>query len=122
MLRKSPKERLCDINDIKRHPCFSKIDWLSLQCKEMTPPYIPPNMHESSDATGELYGLMDNGKSSNKSSKSINSKNSKSKTAESSRISRNTGVDLQQLEEGLSKMEVDFRDYDYRTAAEIAQA
>ena len=29
------------INDIKNHPFFASIDWIALETKDITPPFVP---------------------------------------------------------------------------------
>jgi len=41
LLKKNPKERLTDFNEIKKQSFFSEINWDSLYRKEIPPPFVP---------------------------------------------------------------------------------
>ncbi|ORX87365.1 kinase-like protein [Anaeromyces robustus] len=43
---------------IKQHPYFSMIDWVKLENKELTPPFIPDSKRANFDATHELEELL----------------------------------------------------------------
>lgn len=42
LLDRNPATRLQDVATIKKHPWFDPIEWDSLACKELTPPWRPP--------------------------------------------------------------------------------
>lgn len=41
LLRKCPKNRLLNFNEIKRHPFFDGLDWEAVSNRSLTPPWIP---------------------------------------------------------------------------------
>jgi len=43
---------------IKTHPYFSDVDWVKLENKELTPPFIPDSKRANFDATHELEELL----------------------------------------------------------------
>jgi len=43
---------------IKTHPYFSMVDWVKLENKELTPPFIPDSKRANFDATHELEELL----------------------------------------------------------------
>jgi len=43
---------------IKQHPYFSNVDWVKLENKELTPPFIPDSKRANFDATHELEELL----------------------------------------------------------------
>jgi serum/glucocorticoid-regulated kinase 2 len=72
LLRKSPNERLCDIEVIKQHPFFKELNWKEVKSKSYTPPFDPDvsneydtsnfdsDLSDSSSDSGEEYDHFDN--------------------------------------------------------------
>eukprot|EP01059_Diplonema_ambulator_P024615 TRINITY_DN407_c0_g1_i14.p1 TRINITY_DN407_c0_g1~~TRINITY_DN407_c0_g1_i14.p1 ORF type:complete len:698 (+),score=319.62 TRINITY_DN407_c0_g1_i14:181-2274(+) len=41
LLCKKPKDRLANINDVKKHPWFAGFDWDACLARQLTPPFVP---------------------------------------------------------------------------------
>uniref|UniRef100_A0A6B2L9I5 Protein kinase domain-containing protein n=1 Tax=Arcella intermedia TaxID=1963864 RepID=A0A6B2L9I5_9EUKA len=58
-LDRNPEKRLQDIEEIKKHPWFSEINWEQLYHKELTPPFVPDVTKESTELIDESFTGMD---------------------------------------------------------------
>ncbi|KAH9999540.1 kinase-like domain-containing protein [Russula vinacea] len=56
LLRKRPKSRLLNFNEIKRHAFFEGLDWKALSSRSLPPPWIP-NI-EPGDVLGRKYPVL----------------------------------------------------------------